>query len=241
MSGKINKSKLNLTIDMIMFVVLMGIAGIGFLMKYVLIPGFKRNEVYGRNVDLYFRGLDRHQWGSIHLILSFILLFLILLHIVFHWKQIVRIFKGMISNKIWRVILISLLVVITLVISVLPLFLNPEVKPDEPYHLYHNETGTHNTNDNDYHKIQAAGTAKISAQNKSDKVRHSHTKSEIEVYGYMTLNELAVKYDIPAEKLAQSIDVPIEFTNERLGRLRRTYNFQMNDLRRYIESNIESE
>ena len=61
MKNKMNKSKLNLIIDFIMLIILIVIAGIGFLIKYVLVPGFKRNEIYGQDMELYFWGLDRHQ------------------------------------------------------------------------------------------------------------------------------------------------------------------------------------
>ena len=52
MKIRINKSKLNLTIDITMFTVLMAIAGMGFLNKYVILAGFKRNEIYGTDVEL---------------------------------------------------------------------------------------------------------------------------------------------------------------------------------------------
>lgn len=37
------------------------ITGIGFLIQFTLISGQKRSLVYGENVELYFRGMDRHQ------------------------------------------------------------------------------------------------------------------------------------------------------------------------------------
>ena len=49
-----NQSKLNLSIDIIMLLLLMPLAGIGFLIKYVLIPGIQRNERYGAGVELEF-------------------------------------------------------------------------------------------------------------------------------------------------------------------------------------------
>jgi hypothetical protein len=75
-----NKSKINLAIDAVMLILLTMMAGLGFLIKYVLVPGFKRNTLYGSDVELYFWGLDRHQWGSIHLYLGFVFLFLVLLY-----------------------------------------------------------------------------------------------------------------------------------------------------------------
>jgi hypothetical protein len=58
------KSKLNLIIDALLLVCMAAITGIGLLMKNVLVPGYKRWDIYGRNVELYFWGLDRHQWGT---------------------------------------------------------------------------------------------------------------------------------------------------------------------------------
>ena len=88
-----DKSKLNLVIDAIMLVLLMAIAGLGFLIKYVLVPGYKRNALYQGDVELYFMGLTRHEWGSIHLWLSYVFLALMILHIFFHWKMITCIFR----------------------------------------------------------------------------------------------------------------------------------------------------
>lgn len=55
-----HKSKINFIIDTIMFIVMMAIGGIGLLMKFILVPGVKRWEIYGSNVDLFLWGWDRH-------------------------------------------------------------------------------------------------------------------------------------------------------------------------------------
>ena len=103
-----DRSKLNLVLDALMLMLMMAIAGIGFLMKFILLPGYLRNEVYGKNVDLYFLNLDRHQWGKIHLILSIAFLLFLLLHIILHWKVIVCVFSRMVPGKIPRIIFVFL-------------------------------------------------------------------------------------------------------------------------------------
>jgi hypothetical protein len=55
------KSKLNLIIDTLLLLCIAAIGGIGFLMKYVLIPGYQRWEIYERNVDLFLWGMGRHE------------------------------------------------------------------------------------------------------------------------------------------------------------------------------------
>ena len=47
-------SKLNLSIDIILLLLLMPMAGVGLMIKYVLLPGTERNERYGGDVDLEF-------------------------------------------------------------------------------------------------------------------------------------------------------------------------------------------
>jgi len=40
-----SKTALNLVIDIILLLLMMSITGIGFLIKYILVPGFRRNEM----------------------------------------------------------------------------------------------------------------------------------------------------------------------------------------------------
>lgn len=59
-----NRAKVNLIIDAFLLIQLMAMAGIGFLIKYILVPGEERNLLYGRDVELSFLGLTRHDWGK---------------------------------------------------------------------------------------------------------------------------------------------------------------------------------
>jgi hypothetical protein len=242
---KINKPKLNLSIDILMFMLMIPIAGIGFLIKYVLVPGFKRNEIYGRDVELYYWGIDRHQWGTIHFILSFILLFLLLLHIVFHWKQIVGIFKTMVFARAWRIILSSLFVLFAIVFGILPLFITPEVEEGVSHHAHNSEIEKGYYNEERQHKnraveqpvIEKTQEAKLTGEHQKNQENRQHLNhSEIEIYGYMTINEVAEKYNIPAQELAKSINVPIGSNDERLGRLKKKYSFQLSEVRDYVEN-----
>ncbi len=46
-----NKSELNLIIDALMYILAAGIVGIGFLIKYVLLPGRTARVVYGERTE----------------------------------------------------------------------------------------------------------------------------------------------------------------------------------------------
>ena len=117
----------------------------------------------------------------------------------------------MISNKSVRISLAIGLIIVSAVFGLGPLLIKPEISTSVLHH---------------YHRKEFI---------KYNEELHHH----VHIYGSMTLNEVAEKYNIPVTGLASSINVPVEFANERLGRLRKQYGFQMYDLRKYINSKIE--
>ncbi len=123
-----NKAKLNFVIDALMFLCMAAIAGLGFLMKYVLLPGRESMIKYARRVELSLFGLDRHDWGAIHLYLGFLLLALLVLHIVLHWQMIPGLFTKLVTNSRhrWKVALVYTVLAVALVLF--PFLISPEVK-----------------------------------------------------------------------------------------------------------------
>jgi hypothetical protein len=250
-----SKAKINLIIDAILYLLLVAITGLGLLIKYVLVAGFERNEIYGSDVELYFLGLDRHQWGTIHLILGFGFVFFLLAHIVLHWAMIKCIYRKMFSNSIIRTSLAALLLVFTILIGVVPLFIQPKISDSMLHHRNNKNYGEikHiNTDDcnseilqkdeffnlNRTEKIKNRSLNQFQESKRNHSVNHEH--NNIEVFGSFTLIEVAEKYKIPVSELAAVIKVPERFSNRRLGRLKREYDFDMDDLRDYISVNLSA-
>lgn len=127
-----DKSKVNLVIDALLFLCVMAMTGIGILMKFILLPGKDTWAVYGRKVELFLFGMDRHQWGTIHMIIAFVFLGLAALHVVLHWKMIVSFYPRLIGNKTARRIIAVMLVIVALFFVTFPLVVKPEVQ--EPEH-----------------------------------------------------------------------------------------------------------
>jgi hypothetical protein len=125
-----NKPRLNLLIDIVMTVLMAAVAGLGFLINWVLIPGEERPVVYGSRPDLYWLGLDRHDWGDVHLALGIALLALLVLHVALHWGQVVGIWRRMVASGVVRVVLALALLVLVIVLMVFPAFIQPEVVED---------------------------------------------------------------------------------------------------------------
>lgn len=137
MSWLKNQFKLNLFIDTIMLVLMMAMAGIGLLIKYVLVPGFQRNVVYGDSVELELWGLSRHQWGTIHLVVSLLFLVFLLLHIALHWKMIGCFCRQILPNKSVRISVTTFFSILLVLLLVGPLFLTPERTAFNPLHRNH--------------------------------------------------------------------------------------------------------
>ncbi len=121
------KARMNFFVDALMLLVGSLLAGTGFLMKYTLLPGYARVAAYGRNVDMFFLGFDRHQWGSLHLWLAFVLLALLLLHLVLHTAWIVNMARTMIAGRAAQTLITSAFVLLCLVCMFFAFAVQPRV------------------------------------------------------------------------------------------------------------------
>jgi len=136
-----NKARLNLLIDIVMTVLMAAIAGLGFLIHWVLIPGKDRVAVYGRQVDLYWLGLDRHEWGDVHLVIGIALLALLVLHVALHWGLVVGIWRRMVTSGPVRVVLALTMLVLVVVLMAFPVLVTPEVTENGHGHGHGNGAG----------------------------------------------------------------------------------------------------
>lgn len=235
-----SKSKTNLCIDMMMFMLLMPITGIGFLMKYVLVAGSERNIVYGNDVDLLFCGLDRHQWGDIHLKLSYLFLALMVLHIVLHWKMISQLFKKLIASSFLRVSLMLVFVLLSLGFGVMPLFLKPEICAGYQHHAHQ----PHQYQDifEDFQDTVSLSSemslhfSTLLQKNEKDEPHEEPHSHQNDINGQMTLHHLAQSYHLSEKDICQHFAIPESQVQERLGRLRKRYGFSIEDLRTYVNN-----
>ncbi len=209
------------------------IAGIGFLMKYTLIPGQDRWIKYGSNVGLYLFGLDRHEWGTIHLIIGFILLGLVALHIILHWNAVINIYNKMFIEKSVKIIIAISFIIISAILIFIPFILSPEIGEIEQGH------GRHATTNSEGQK-QGNGTIswhKESMHNNDSSAEvHQHFKPLIEVKGFMTLAEVSRKYNVPLEIIKTKLNIPNSISDDqKFGWVRKKYDFTMSDVEKIIE------
>lgn len=240
-----NKSTVNFIINAILFICMAAITGIGFLIKYVLIPGSERWEKYGKNVELSVWGMDRHEWAYIHLIIGFIILALVVLHIVLHWNIVMSVFHRLFKKKaIYRVLSIAF-IAIGIIIMVVPFFMEAQIsehgegrneKQGQRREIEHKEKKQSSRNVDSY-KTKENKELKSQSQHEypQKEIKHEHDKSSYDIRGYMTLSEISKKYHISTQILKSELGIPKTTSNtEKLGKLKKTYDFKMSDIEEII-------
>lgn len=245
-----DKAKLNLLIDIFLLLFLMLMAGIGFLIKYVLVSGDKRNLIYGQNVNLELWGMDRHQWGTIHLIVSIAFLVLIILHIIFHWTMIICLFRRLIPKKNMRIAFSVFLIITALFFISSPLFVVPDkvdyknlyrqrvLKNAEVIRSRDADKSVNDIISNDRPEADSKLNTQKSSRSHTD-VKDFESKKEnvtekYSVSGTQSLNNVASQYDVPCAFICNELNIPENMSYERLGRLRKKYGFKMSEVSKAI-------
>ncbi|MBU1012266.1 MAG: DUF4405 domain-containing protein [Bacteroidetes bacterium] len=223
------KAKVNLVIDAVMLVAMMAILGIGFLVKYILLTGQEKWDKLGENYELTLFSLDRHAWSQIHFILGIVLIGLLILHIILHWKIMIKIYETLIKKKALRIFCTSALLVISIILAIFPFFLNADL--GAPVTRYQNREVNMVKEINNEIKLgdihePTVDKPQIATQHKHD--IHEELPSNIQVTGSMTLIEVSRKYQVPVDHLKNALSIPVSTSNqEKLGQLRRVIGFRM--------------
>jgi hypothetical protein len=240
----VTRQKLNITIDIIMFLVMVALAVIGFIIRYILIPGSERWEKYGRNVDLTCWGLDRHEWGFIHLILGISLVVLLILHIIFHWAMIVCYIKRLLPKLFWRYTVVGGMIILSCIFIAAPFYLSPEIGAPirgqgEGYWPIHSEdavtpdVSSANADLVDIFDEEKVVLSADEAEEVKAEEKQSHEKEVrvLDIKGFNTIGELASLHGISPTELKKRLNIPSGVSdNEQLGRIRRIYGFTMREV-----------
>ncbi|MFC2151041.1 DUF4405 domain-containing protein [Bacteroidota bacterium] len=252
-----NKSKWNFVIDAIMFILMGIIAGLGLLIKYVLLPGTERWVKFGRNVDMTFWGFDRHDWGTIHFILGITLVVLLILHIILHWKVIICLYKNIIKRKAVRIACALSFTIITLFLICFPFLFQIDVEETlsgrERYYssiettvpaesetkLFEEQPAIKEVFQDENSDRKTIQDKKYEQNRPEEHAQHEHhnTDPSIEVKGYMTLSEVTNEYNIPEDYLKRKLNLPSSVSgSNQLGHLRKQYGFKMSEIESIIDS-----
>ncbi len=268
-----NKNRLKYFIDALLFICIVGLAGIGFLQGFFLAEGPVADIS-----KKYFLGLHTHQWGHLHFYISIAFAVLIIIHLILSWSWIKATTKK-IFKKGWGTALIGMVVISLLVPLILWAF---SIKNAEKYAEFGTRSGrgrnivvtekqvkgepviTEKKNqplqkkeageqpvqppaqqqepvqrEGSLHKKESVheGSQEHEEKPKLTRGRLDEHETGILITGQTTLRELEEKTGIPKSTILKEMGIPTNIPySESLGRLKRRYNFTMQELRDKIEA-----
>lgn len=249
-------------IDALLFICIVIIAFIGFLMGLVLGRGSNVPES-----SKYFLGLHRHDWGDIHFYFSIAFTILVIIHLVLSWSWI----KGkarIIFKKGWAFQLVLLAMAPFLLLLLIWSFysgsqteqsgygpeggkrgqvgiIQKELRPIKEEEAKERIEGK-SARQKNREEIEASEPAKIQEKlekGKLEKLLESgEVESQINITGQMSLLDIEKETGIPAGQIAEKLGIPLDVSvNERLGQLRRRYNFTIKQVRDIVASLMKEE
>ncbi len=238
------RNTLNYVIDAIGFVAMAFLVSTGAIMRFVLPSGS------GYTFQVW--GMDRHAWGHVHFWLGVAFLVVVVAHILLHWGWIVSVTKGSrgsrAGSRIWLAVIVTLAV---LALAAIPL-LAPAEKGGEAPRRGRSERVQAEAADVEQFQTETTDseqTQREAAEIELDRAEAADVEHDVhgasfeyDIHGSMTLRDIEELSGVPATYLLQKLGLsPAVSIDERLGRLRRTHGFEIDEVRAIVESYHESE
>ena len=202
------RNTLNFWIDLISFLVMFGLTWTGLLIHYVLPPG-----TGGRHGEqsLALWGLGRHDYGDIHFYLALTLMGLMVIHVWLHWSWICAVMNKLLGMKSTSSARRATYGIVSLVLIV-----------------------TLTCGGQFWAKSQVTDATKAVERNM---IGHQ-SPSSIHISGQTTLAQAAEVRGIRLKELILQLQLPADVdVDKRLGRLKRQYGFEIDDVRGIVAKN----
>lgn len=195
-----NRTKTNFGVDLLAFAAFLFLTTTGVLLRYLLPAGSGGRQGGG----LHVWGLDRHEWGAIHFWIAVVLLAILAVHLLLHWRWILAVLRGRPRESQGARSLIGALAVVALIgLAVAPLLAPTQGQPG---------------------KTQAAQSASYSHDESEETINGSMTLAEVEAATGVPSAILIAELGLPSGTDPDS----------RLGPLRRQHGFDMDAVREIV-------
>lgn len=213
------RNTLNFVIDAVTLLTMTAMIWTGLLLRFVLPPGTGGSHG-GRRLAL--AGLDRHDWGAIHFYLAALLAALIIVHVALHWNWVCGTIRrwvgpgtrsaseaGTRGRHAFGLLFLGLVAVVLAGSVWLADRFVEETRSEA---------------------VSGAGGARGPD---AQPAQPEHDIADLGIDGSMTLAEAAAVLGTSVESLKAGLGLPDAVDpDERLGRLRREFDFRMSDVSR---------
>ncbi len=231
MEDSLKRTNVNFLVDALALVVLVFLAATGAIIRYVLPAG----SGYGSAVW----GLDRHGWGHAHFWIGIAFCVAMVVHLALHWGWITCVVGWDTRGRSkGRAVLALIAVIALLALAAAPFFGTVEEIEEGRWggrgeerggrgREYEGGSEDHESGDAE-HESSSAGYEGADAE---------HLGEDHTVHGSMTLRDVQEVTGVPADHIIATLCLPADVPrDERLGRLRRSYGFEIDDVRRIVSS-----
>jgi hypothetical protein len=213
------RTQLNFAIDTAAFAAFLFLVSSGLLLRYQLPAGSGGLHGVGagrgaadRPVAILW-GLSRHDWGAIHYWTAGLLIAILAVHLVLHWKWIICVVGGKQREASGVRFGLGLAAVVALVLIAAAPLLAP---------------------------IERVSRGEFERGNSESDLITQGTVAEIR--GSMTLTEVAEAANLSVAQVLEELDLPPDVSpNERIGRLLRQHGLEMSDSRNALRESTTND
>ena len=230
------RTNVNFLVDALALVALVFLTATGALIRYVLPAGS------GNTRALW--GLDRHGWGDVHLWIAVAFCVAMVVHLVLHWGWITCVVRWDTRGRSkGRVVLTLIAVIALLALAAAPFFGTVE---EIEAGRRGSRGGEREGRAREYEGGPVEYESRI-VEHESGDTEHESGDTEYEsgdaehrgedhtIHGSMTLRDVQELTGVPVDRIITALRLPADVPrDERLGRLRRSYAFEIDDVRRVV-------
>jgi hypothetical protein len=219
-------------VDVVMFVSLFGLLITGLIMAFFTNSGPNVTEA-----SKYFLKLHRHQWGGIHSYFAIVFTLMLFIHLILEWKWIIGKTRNL-FRKSWMLAPIVMAAVLIVFISwaLAPKDFVLKKKSEQRWKQQRAfETGAGPGDSITELQPAEKGLKNGDKEEPCDDIEIKHESLEVVITGQDSLQSIERKTGIPAGDIIKKAGLPEDISLiERLGRLKRIYNFSIQDIREAI-------
>ena len=223
------RTNVNFLVDALALVALVLLAATGAIIRYVLPAGS------GHGSALW--GLDRHGWGHVHFWIALGFCVAMVVHLALHWGWITCVVRWDTRGRSkGRAVLALIAVIALLAVATAPFFGTVEEFEEGPRGGRGGERGGRAREHEDGSVEYEGGDVEY----QSRPVDHEgadaeHRGEDHTIHGSMTLRDVQELTGVPADHIITTLHLPADVPrDERLGRLRRSYGFEIDDIKRIV-------
>ncbi len=223
------RTNVNFLVDALALVALVFLTATGAVIRYVLPSGS------GNTRALW--GLDRHGWGHVHVWIAIAFCVAMVVHLALHWGWITCVVRWDTRGRSkGRVVLTLIAVIALLALAAAPFFGTVEEieagrwggrggEGEGRARDYEGGPVEHESGDTEHER---GGTEPDTGDTENRGEDHT-------IHGSMTLRDVQELTGVPVEHIITTLRLPADVPrDERLGRLRRSHGFEIDDIRRIV-------